>query len=375
MQQAPATCTRGATWRMVTALAAVLSPAPASAQVRIVIPPDAVCGECRVTLRPVVTLGDADGPGMLESEYSHARRDSRGRYYVWASGSPYFWVFGADGRVIRRVGARGGGPGEFRSVSGILIGTADSTYAFDESERRLSVFSPEYALVRTARLDLDTGFRSVFLGGGIVVNSMVRTAERIGYPLHLLDLEGRILRSFGSTSGAYRPDMRDALEVRELSADGSRVWSSWINQYVVERWDTTGNLDLVLERNVDWFSAWWRPEGGLKEPPLPVTTAIQVRNDTMWVLVRVPGREWRTAVQPRGRSYTITAANVYQHTMVEVIDLVAERVVASSEVPLVLFGFAGPGLVFGSTSDRTGNPVVPVWRLETTTSGEKGRTQ
>ena len=279
------------------------------------------CLACQVQLRPVVTVGDANGPGMLESEYSLVRRDSRGIYYVWASGAPYFWVFDGQGKIMRRVGQRGQGPGEFRSISGILIGSGDSLYVLDESQRRLSVFSPRYELVRTVQLGFEAGFRSVFVGEEILVNSMIRTPELIGYPLHLMNSLGRLTRSFGSTTGVYRPDLRDALEVRELTADAGAVWSAWINQYVIERWDTVGNLTRVLQREVDWFPTWWRPQPGRGAPPLPVTTAIQKQGDTLWVLVRVPGPDWAAAVKPRGRSFAVLDPNVYQNTMVEAIQL------------------------------------------------------
>jgi hypothetical protein len=110
------------------------------------------CPGCRIMLRPVVTLGDADGPGMLESEAHEVTIDSRGRYYVSGGPAPYFWVFDRDGKVLRRIGSRGKGPGEFLLVSGILTAQGDTLHVFDGDQARLSIFSPGYELVRTVNL-------------------------------------------------------------------------------------------------------------------------------------------------------------------------------------------------------------------------------
>lgn len=327
---------------------------------------DYTCPECRISVDSLVTLGDRDGPGMLESYFGHVRRDSRGRYFLTSS-LPYFWVFSPDGQVVRRIGRDGEGPGEFRAASGVVIDGGDSIRVFDSRLRRMTVFSPDLRMVRTERLEFNAGIYSTALGNRMVVNSMVRTPDRIGYPLQLVDQRGEIIRSFGSVDGVYRADLRDALDVRKITPSlAGGIWSAWRNQYVIEHWDTAGALTDVLHREVEWFPTWWHPtRTGPNTPPVTLITAIQARGDTLWVLLRIADSEWWGANEmPEGRNFLSENPDQYLDTMVEVIDLKNATVIASQRMPQALRGFAGPGIVYGSGTDVKGNPVVPLWRVD-----------
>ena len=55
----------------------------------------------------------------------------------------------STGRVTQRIGRKGGGPGEFMSISWMGSSAGDSIYVWDGNQRRLSVFSPAGAFVRS----------------------------------------------------------------------------------------------------------------------------------------------------------------------------------------------------------------------------------
>lgn len=87
--------------------------------------------------------------------------DSRGSTYVADEG--VILVLGPDGRVQRRVGRDGDGPGEFRSFGTIDVLPGDSLFVFDQQQQRITVFRPYSAEVAyTVRLD-QAGF--VFASG------------------------------------------------------------------------------------------------------------------------------------------------------------------------------------------------------------------
>jgi hypothetical protein len=355
-------------WRVMTICAlAIVVPASSAGQTPVQLLTEVACPECRITLTPVVTLGDEDGPGMLLTEHNLVTRDSRGRYFVSAVVAPYVWVFDAAGEFIRRIGQRGPGPGEFQGISPLLIGPQDSLYIFDSRQGRMSVFSPDFDLVRTASLGFGRGSHGgAVLGDRIVVNADIRTSERVGYPLHLLDPTGEIVRSFGSETGVYRPDLREIIHQRTVAgAGGEAVWSGWLNQYVIERWDTSGRITRRLRRDVEWFEPWWSPETDIETPPQPVMRAVSQHGDTLWVLIVVPDRDWRSAVRPRpdGRFFIVDDINAYYDSVIEAIDLRGGKVIASTRIPRMLQGFAGRGLVYGHGTDAIGNPLVPIWEL------------
>lgn len=180
--------------------------------------------------------------------------------------------------------------------------------------------------------------------------------------------------SFGSRDYEYRSDLRDVLELREVTSHASGVWSAWINQYQLEEWNTEGRLRRILRRDVPWFPTWWRPGRTRESPPAPATTGIQIGGDTLWVLVLVPAPNWKSAlVVGRSRIPSVRDYNVYQHTVIEAIDIRTSEVLASTQVPRYITGFAGPRLVAGVGTDSDGNPVVPIWELEISTPNRAGR--
>lgn len=65
-------------------------------------------------------------------------------------------VFSAGGHHLRTLGGTGDGPGEFRWVTSLRAGPDDSLYAFDAQLQRLTVFSADGLLARTASFRIPT---------------------------------------------------------------------------------------------------------------------------------------------------------------------------------------------------------------------------
>lgn len=76
------------------------------------------------------------------SSFNHLAVDSRGNVYL-----PDFYqhrvvIVGPDGRVLRTMGRRGSGPGEFRAIRTVQILAGDSLLVFDGGLGRVTVFEP-----------------------------------------------------------------------------------------------------------------------------------------------------------------------------------------------------------------------------------------
>jgi hypothetical protein len=67
--------------------------------------------------------------------------DSRGRIY--AISSPGVAVLAPDGRLLRRLGRAGSGPGEFRSLIDVQVLPGDSVLTYDRELSRVTVFAPD----------------------------------------------------------------------------------------------------------------------------------------------------------------------------------------------------------------------------------------
>ena len=77
---------------------------------------------------------------------------SDGRIVVANGGTSELRFFAPDGKWVKSVGRRGGGPGEFEDLGWLDVGAGDTLRTYDWSLRRLSVFSPEGDFVRPVSL-------------------------------------------------------------------------------------------------------------------------------------------------------------------------------------------------------------------------------
>ncbi|MDZ7362384.1 MAG: 6-bladed beta-propeller [candidate division KSB1 bacterium] len=68
--------------------------------------------------------------------------DSRGRVYVGDRQNYSIKIFSRSGELLRSLGRKGQGPGEFIALSDLDIGRGDSLFAFDVDLRRISAFAP-----------------------------------------------------------------------------------------------------------------------------------------------------------------------------------------------------------------------------------------
>jgi hypothetical protein len=66
--------------------------------------------------------------------------DGRGNIYV--ADRAAIRVFGPNGRLVRSIGRRGPGPGEFEYLGSVAVTAGDSLYAFDSATGRATVFEP-----------------------------------------------------------------------------------------------------------------------------------------------------------------------------------------------------------------------------------------
>ena len=163
-----------------------------------------------------VRIGDeAQGDTVFFENVNDIAVDSKGRIYITDERVHGIRVFATDGRLMRQIGSKGAGPGEFNSPPDVYIGPLDSVYAFDSNNDRLTLFSPdEYELVNTIRIDLDN--RSHPDPWDILAATESGLLLRFGHlregpgvsEVKLLDWNGRILRD----SLAHLP-VRDRLVI------------------------------------------------------------------------------------------------------------------------------------------------------------------
>ncbi|MGH7695797.1 MAG: 6-bladed beta-propeller [Gemmatimonadaceae bacterium] len=168
---------------------------------------------------------------------------SDGRIVVVDAEARRLLLFDDKGRLVKTLGRRGAGPGEFRNVSSVTVLPGDSLLTFDRSLRRLTVWHPESGYVRgmpVGGTSLESWPEDAWLWqrGNVVVLQLSITPQDSIPPgaggvrrwpmrarLTLLDTSGRALGSSPQFDGMYtgiyeRGDTRLPFSNRPFAAVG-----------------------------------------------------------------------------------------------------------------------------------------------------------
>lgn len=162
-------------------------------------------------------------------------KDAEGRYFLTDWQQNAIWICDPDGKLIRRIGREGSGPGELQMPGG---GTAfeDHVIVLDKGNNRVMVFGIDGSYVNSFRFDfpMASGIL-VSKRGHVAVNSLWEPTLFTVY-----DLEGKVVGSHGQRE----PDQAVFYALGEQhfsqTPDGQILYSS-VKEYPVYRmtWDGT----------------------------------------------------------------------------------------------------------------------------------------
>lgn len=78
--------------------------------------------------------------------------DGAGRFWVFDQPSASFFIFGRDGKLVKKVGRKGGGPGEFESNNGAVILPGDKLAMWDARNGRITYVAQDGSFERSTLL-------------------------------------------------------------------------------------------------------------------------------------------------------------------------------------------------------------------------------
>lgn len=342
---------------------------------QLTIPDKPSCPTCRIVLERVVTLGSSGEPALSRS--THVAVDSRGRFFAAPTYDPgKIVMYDARGVVVRTFGRPGQGPGEFGALIHMLrVGPGDSIHVFEGN--RESVLSPGIAGFGSQRILPLLPNDVLFLRDGrAVVQRTILGDGRTALPLHILDTQGRIARSFGG-GGLLDPRKPYLGVLRLFPAPGDRIWSAHFGAYRIDLWSLDGSRLQTLVRDAAWFRPW-------DNEPISSTVAerrhprvVSVAEDPqrrLWVNVAVPGPRWRPPHGGREMRLDELDEDAEFDTVLEVLDPRNGRLLARGRFAQSMSGFIGNGpMLFSRREDAAGNVVIDVWRVRLSTPQPRGR--
>lgn len=334
-----------------------------SGQTVMVIADDVSCAQCSIDLEHMTQLG-GDADTLVNIGYTATLPiDSRGRIYFSAAEFPgSIKVFDPDGRLISEIGRSGEGPGEFISSTLTYVKRGDSLYAFDMGTRRLTVFSPQYDVVRTGAVQVIPVDGFFDEQGYMTVSSIGRSPASFGYPLHRLSGDGELLHSFGGDYSGISRRNRSLLGRSISPRETGGLWAAHKLNYDIEEYDRSGNHVRTVRRRPSWFPDTavepLLPSSPSDPPPFAQIYGVQEDDAGMlWVLVWLPASDWRDALAEENPPPT-----AFWDTVIEVIDPRSGRVITRRRIDATALGFSADG-VFFTYDDRELYPRIDLWRF------------
>ncbi|MCC7003041.1 MAG: hypothetical protein IT357_12865 [Gemmatimonadaceae bacterium] len=305
--------------------------------------PNVACPRCRIEVKPSISIGDDDGPGILGGYPNVVLRMPSGSLVLAGGGredqAPRF--FDARGRYVRTVGRFGAGPREFQFVrAGFVQG--DSVYLVDVVNARLSVVRPTSGVVREVRLDppINAPYASAF-GGGIALSGGIAGADGRSAALQRYGRDGKRIGSMGTADQLVSRFGFIRWQQPHPARDGG-LWSvAGFGAYVIHRWDADGRPLRNYVGHSSWFTAGEgdRAPSPHEKPSTELQDVWEDANGLLWVIALIEDPNWARALGPEriieGRSASeILRRDRYYDTMIEVIDTKTWRVISRQRFDL-----------------------------------------
>ena len=287
-------------------------------------------GDCRIELEHITRITDADDPGILPGGVVWIQETEAGTFVSASLDMAQIAEFGPDGRLTRVIGRSGQGPGELLRLRTLIPGPGDTLFAPDMGQGRITIFGPDRAPTGTFPMPFLPDL--VMPDGSFLVASQIGRSETIGYPMHVVDREGRVVRSFGTDEPQYRPDLNSILTRKVAPGQDGTVWAMAPARYILERWDpSTGERLQSTRIPSDWFRESIEPyTDEMVRPPPRVAGLWEDEDGLVWTIVQDADADWEPS--PRANEHRPVERREWDRLhdwVIEVVDPGSGRVLAS----------------------------------------------
>lgn len=125
---------------------------------------------------PEMRIGELEGADEYTfGAVSEMGVGAAGDLYVFDRQAMQLRRYGADGRFVRNIGRKGGGPGEYDRVNGLAVATDGRVFLWDAGNARVTIFTAEGEPEATWRMQ--GGF---FTSNALALDSAGRVHTRVG---------------------------------------------------------------------------------------------------------------------------------------------------------------------------------------------------
>ena len=328
-----------------------------------------ICRDC-ISFETVAVLGgDYDGDNLLTGSV-YVNRGASGRFYVhdFGAGGSELFFYRADGQLEFTIRQPGEGPGEYQQPMPIVELPSGRVAVFDQDNVRVSILEPDGKFIESNYFPHRISWAHPINDSVLLVSASIRTPELAGIPFHLLHLRGTILDSFGPEA-TLMPGAEGVGRRHIIALDDGRFLSTSASgrPYRIELWNGR-SIQRVWTREAEWFPGrTTRRNDGNVSPHL---AGISGDGSRLWTIVSVPDPSWTPS--PPGTRVS-QSGEVFDNrfdTVVEVIDLNANEIVATQRFDQYVFGLLSGETALRLTADDLG---VPLWLIRSPKIHAAGR--
>ena len=200
---------------------------------------------------PIVDIGDTSleaTPVLLYA--ADATRLSNGEIVVADAYAPAVRYFAADGHLIRTVGRRGNGPGEFSPVWWMGQCGADSVFVWEPRQQRMRVLDDQGTIVREFHWPVSPTFQSCSRDGVFLLQTPPAemgppSAKSPHYrsPIWIASSAGDTIRKLGDLPYA---EVRPLGKITQLAVSNSRLLVGTADSGYVDSYTLSGDSALAI---------------------------------------------------------------------------------------------------------------------------------
>lgn len=278
-----------------------------------------------VELAPVVTLRDRGG-SLPDSAFSVVPT-ANGEFLIPSKRRDRVLVFDKSGNLRTTLLTNRGT--SFTTIGAILPVPGGGFVIHDGRGGEL------YPLTADLKVGSPTALRhspSLALADGeLIVADQIRTPALAGFPIHLFDRSGQVVRSFGADTPQLREDMRVVTNRIVGAARNGTILAAAPGRYVLERWDPRlGKRLTAVPVRSSWFVESTRSEPDERIRPKPILLSLSEDQDIAWVVLLDADQNWRVPANANTeRSFDISEYSNKFDWVIEAVDLKSGAVLGS----------------------------------------------
>lgn len=202
--------------------------------------------------------------------------------------------------------------------------------------------------------------------GQFVVAQQIRSAKLAGYPVHVVDGQGNVVRSFGIDVPEFRTDMQRVTTRLAMPASDGTIWTIAPGRYVFEQWNPEdGTRRRRVPVRSPWFVESHSDSSDWTVRPTDVIEAAWEKEGVLWALIRVADNKWNSLLGSPVAERALDPEDYDKRfdSMLEAIDPESGRVLASRRFDRILWGRSSASALLAGRIEGGKTPGIDVWRF------------